>query len=182
MKHFYENIEGFSSFKEQGCFLHLLLHNLPVTKKLNVVEVGVYQGKGTAIWVVELINKNIDFNYTAIDHFKGSEEHNPEFDYYGTTKNNLRPIESFIEIMKSTSSDASRKFDDESLDLIYIDASHDYHSVLKDLQDWYPKLKTGGIICGDDYIDGWPGVVSAVNEFFSNKINKFGKQQWWVMK
>jgi predicted O-methyltransferase YrrM len=182
MKHFYQNISGFSSFKEQGCLLHLVLHNLPEIQKLKIAEVGVYQGRGTAIWVVELLNKNLDFEYTAIDHFMGSSEHDPEFGYYEATKNNLKPIDRFVKIMNQTSFEAAQNFDEESLDLIYIDASHDYDSVLNDLKSWFPKLKKGGIICGDDYIDGWPGVVSAVDEFFDSKINKFGIQQWWTIK
>ncbi|MFA6066476.1 MAG: class I SAM-dependent methyltransferase [Candidatus Babeliaceae bacterium] len=36
-------------------------------------------------------------------------------------------------------------------DLIYVDASHDEESVYKDIMAWYSKLKTHGIMCGDDW-------------------------------
>lgn len=45
-------------------------------------------------------------------------------------------------------------------DLIYIDANHEEKSVYNDIMAWYPKLKKGGIMCGDDY--GFLGVRKAV--------------------
>ena len=64
---------------------------------------------------------------------------------------------------------------------MYIDASHDYQSVKNDIESWITKVKPGGIICGDDYINGWPDVIRAVNEVFSkNKISIIGNQQWYV--
>lgn len=37
------------------------------------------------------------------------------------------------------------------VDLVYIDADHSYEMVSLDLQHWYPHVKSGGVICGDDY-------------------------------
>ena len=53
-------------------------------------------------------------------------------------------------------------------DWVYIDADHSYESVKKDLQHWYPQVKKGGFLCGDDY--GWShkstdGPKPAVDEF-----------------
>lgn len=42
---------------------------------------------------------------------------------------------------------------------------------MKDLNAWVPKIKKGGIVCGDDI--GWPGVKKAVDEFFSKKSKKY---------
>lgn len=36
-------------------------------------------------------------------------------------------------------------------DMVYIDADHDYNSVLKDIIAWTPKVKYDGILAGDDY-------------------------------
>jgi hypothetical protein len=49
-------------------------------------------------------------------------------------------------------------------DLIYIDASHDYEDVILDLRAYYPLLRSGGVMFGDDY-GSWAGVVRAVDEF-----------------
>ena len=57
-------------------------------------------------------------------------------------------------------------------DFIYIDGNHSYDFVKADLEAWWPKLKSGGAICGDDYQEGYYqvtsldfGVVKAVDEF-----------------
>jgi len=47
--------------------------------------------------------------------------------------------------------------------LIYIDGSHDYEDVTRDLQAYWPLLKPGGLMFGDDY--DWPDVSKAVNAF-----------------
>jgi hypothetical protein len=56
-------------------------------------------------------------------------------------------------------------FPDGKAGLIYIDADHRYESVKRDLNDWLPKLKQGGIMCGHDYGVEIFGVTQAVDEF-----------------
>ena len=51
-----------------------------------------------------------------------------------------------------------------SADALYLDASHEYEAVLQDLQHWFPIVRAGGMLWGDDYSD-WPGVRRAVDEF-----------------
>ena len=59
-------------------------------------------------------------------------------------------------------------FEKEYFDWVYIDADHSYDSVKEDLKHWYPQVKKGGFLCGDDY--GWShkltrGPKPAVDEF-----------------
>jgi hypothetical protein len=75
------------------------------------------------------------------------------------------------EIWRMTSLEAAVLIPDGSLDFAYIDARHDYESVLEDLGAWFPKVKPGGILAGHDYADiefgkNVFGVKSAVDEFF----------------
>lgn len=73
-------------------------------------------------------------------------------------------------LLKS-SIEASKDFEDNYFDFIYIDAWHSYESVKEDLNHWWPKLKVGGLMCGDDYMDfDCPGecrfgIIQAVEEF-----------------
>lgn len=39
----------------------------------------------------------------------------------------------------------------EQVDFVYIDGNHEYAFVKKDIELYYPKVKIGGIIGGDDY-------------------------------
>jgi len=61
-------------------------------------------------------------------------------------------------------------------DLIYIDARHDYLSVLKDIKAWYP---VGSMICGDDYDK--PTVKKAIDKLSTiyNRIVRYEDNFWW---
>jgi hypothetical protein len=76
------------------------------------------------------------------------------------------------EIWRTTSTEGAARVADRTLDFVYIDARHDYGSVLEDLEVWFPKVGPGGIVAGHDYLDGEVrgtayGVKSAVDEFFA---------------
>lgn len=57
----------------------------------------------------------------------------------------------FVQIYREYTFDAVKRFPDEYFDLVYVDADHSYEGCLKDMQDWYPKVKKGGFLTGDDY-------------------------------
>lgn len=58
-----------------------------------------------------------------------------------------------VHLIKNMSIDAARTFPDAHFDWIYIDALHTRRAVLQDLRAWYPKLRPGGLLSGDDYGD-----------------------------
>ena len=58
-----------------------------------------------------------------------------------------------VRVMRNFSFQAAAAFDDCSLDYVYVDAVHDYEGARRDLQDWWPKLRPGGIMAGHDYLD-----------------------------
>ena len=178
ISHFYEDIYGYSLYSAQGMLLEHLLDILK-NKRLTIAEIGVYKGRMTAMWNVELINRNVDYEYYAIDHFLGSDGILDAS--YDNALLNLKTIENRIKLIQNDSISESEKYEDEFFDIVYIDASHDYESVKKDLIHWYPKVKTGGIICGDDYSSRWKGVIEAVDEFFTSPVG-FILHQWFYKK
>jgi predicted O-methyltransferase YrrM len=53
----------------------------------------------------------------------------------------------------------------EPIDFLYVDADHSYEGCSADLQAWWPHLKVGGLLAGDDYDDPrQPGVTQAWDE------------------
>lgn len=54
-------------------------------------------------------------------------------------------------LMKMTSMEALKYFDDRSLDFVYIDGNHSFGYVAMDLMKWCRKVKKGGVIAGHDY-------------------------------
>lgn len=82
-------------------------------------------------------------------------------------------------MIRDTSVAASHLFADGSLDFVYLDAGHDKKSVKADLLAWYPKVKTGGLLIGDDYFDALfhfkdtPNSTTLVE--VKNTVDKFAK-------
>jgi hypothetical protein len=67
------------------------------------------------------------------------------------------------------------QFPDAYFDWIYIDGNHTYEGVKGDLTSFYPKIKAGGFITGDNYgdrPDWWwkDGVKRAVDEFAASGL------------
>ena len=176
MKHFFQDINGWSQQEDQGELIRMIIHEL--RPPLSICEVGIYKGRMTAMWTVELLNAGIPFTYMAVDHFDGRASASLDDDYYEETMKNLAPVLDYVSVIRSTSIDEAARHACE-FDVVYIDAGHDYDSVKADIGAWLPKVRKGGIICGDDYISGWDGVIRAVDEAFG-KVERIGNQQWYV--
>jgi hypothetical protein len=67
-------------------------------------------------------------------------------------------------LIRKKSAHAADFFADGSLDLVYIDGDHRPESVQRDLECWFPKVRLGGIICGDDF--NYPGASDVITNFF----------------
>ena len=183
MKHFYQKIQGW--FAYEFLYTHIV-NSCNFKDTYNFVEVGSWKGRSTAYMAVEIFNSYKKINFNCVDTWAGSDEHldksNTSYEplletpdgLYNHFIENLKPVESIITPIRKTSIEASRMFDDNSIDFIMIDAAHDYDNVKNDIMHWYPKLAPGGIIAGDDL--DWPGVTQAVTEYFNeNFINVHNK-------
>ena len=68
-----------------------------------------------------------------------------------TTLKIMAPHKGRYIVLRTYSVEAAASFLDESLDYVYLDGRHDYEGVKEDLEAWWPKLKVGGLLAGDDY-------------------------------
>jgi predicted O-methyltransferase YrrM len=81
--------------------------------------------------------------------------------------------------------EAASSFGPESVDLVYIDAAHDYENTATDIRTWLPKVRKGGILAGHDYrYDPQIQVYEAVNEIFGQdyKIETYPDSSWTIRK
>lgn len=71
-----------------------------------------------------------------------------------------------VEVHRSKSQFIYDHFPDKYFDWIYVDGSHNYKSVRRDLDLYYPKVKMYGFITGDDYrlVEKRKGLRDAVAE------------------
>eukprot|EP00241_Pyramimonas_parkeae_P012369 CAMPEP_0114225942 /NCGR_PEP_ID=MMETSP0058-20121206/962_1 /TAXON_ID=36894 /ORGANISM="Pyramimonas parkeae, CCMP726" /LENGTH=288 /DNA_ID=CAMNT_0001336623 /DNA_START=1199 /DNA_END=2062 /DNA_ORIENTATION=- len=66
-----------------------------------------------------------------------------------------------IDYINDFSIPASLKFENLSMDWIYIDGDHSYQSVSSDLRAWWPKLRVGGMFTGHDFCGKKSDLVGA---------------------
>jgi len=91
-----------------------------------------------------------------------------------------------VEIMRMLSHQAAAKVSDGSLDFVYIDAEHTYEACLADLRAWSPKVRSGGIVSGDDYryVDPrrskrWKPAFRGVNQAVEEFAGAQGLTEWF---
>ena len=94
----------------------------------------------------------------------------------------MEPFDNMTKI-KGWSYDVVSQFDDESLDVVYIDGTHTYDGVKRDIELYLPKVKKEGLICGHDYnTSPWEEVTEAIIEVLGKPHVKFADGSWLIFK
>jgi hypothetical protein len=75
-----------------------------------------------------------------------------------------------VKFLRWPSPDVSVLFEDGSLDAVLIDGDHDYGPVKADIAAWWPKIRSGGYLAGDDVDPDFPGCEKAWQEFFPDLV------------
>lgn len=152
MKHIYEEAQFEENWFTYPNFYREIVKKFPSGSKF--VEVGVWKGKSASYMCVEIANSNKNIEFYCVDNWKGSIEHlgNPELPkLYEIFTKNMEPVKDHYTPVKMNSLEAVNLFPNESLDFVFIDASHEYEDVKEDIKAWLPKVKIGGILAGHDY-------------------------------
>lgn len=136
-------------------------------RNLKVVEVGVFEARNAdnimkKLDVAEMVL--IDPYEEYVDYHELNEECG--FDLYKIKAEARKRMNKYgfkVKWIYEFSDQASQKLEDDYYDFIYIDGNHQYEYAKKDIELYYPKLKEGGILAGDN-IDN-DGVIKALGEF-----------------
>lgn len=185
MQHFYQDIQGWFTFP---MFYRKIVDRAQDGQRF--VEVGCWKGKSVVCLGVEIINSQKCITVDAIDTWEGSEEHlNVESPFYEPLLKqkdglynhflkNIEPLKQIIRPVRMNSVDAAQTYDNSSLDFVFVDASHDYENVIKDIRAWLPKIKVNGVLAGHDIIH--PPVKQAVIDEFKEDFHVHENENVWV--
>jgi len=180
MEHFYHKIPGWFSFR---AVYERAVREAPPGALF--VEVGAWKGRSAAFMAVELLNSGKPFKFDCVDHWLGSDnpKHTADPDVragtlYSTFLKNIAPVRSAINVVRLPSVEAAKLYPAECVYFCFIDAAHDYHSVRDDIAAWWPKVKAGGVLAGDDFLG--KGVSKAVKEMFTDL--EIGTGRHWKIK
>jgi len=145
---------------------------------------GVEVGTDTGRYAKDLCEGLANLKLTTIDPFLPYTEGDEIKDEQRSEAIYLEAVERLknfnCEVVRKTSMEAIKDFEDNSLDFVFIDGNHEYEYVLEDITEWSRKVKVGGIVYGHDYTENKNrkyGVIEAVNKYVSdNNINP-----WFVL-
>ena len=117
----------------------------------NILEIGSYVGMGSTQIFIELCEK-----VTCIENFSTGRYFEIELDGQKKTFNQLdlfNQATKFSKKLKLINGSSEEVFDNiknEEYDAVFIDGSHFYPDVLRDIKKYYFKVKKNGILIGDD--------------------------------
>lgn len=175
MDHIHQDIPGFLNFRE---VYDLALDRFP---QGHFVEIGAYCGKSAAYMAVEIVNRGLDIRLDVVDNWTGPGSHPEKYAGWKLLKQFrswTAPVGHVINVMPCGSPEAAALYDEASLDFVMIDGDHRYEAVLADIDAWWPKVRPGGLLTGDDY--HMAGVSRAVDERFGGSIERLGPA--WIME
>lgn len=125
------------------------------------VEIGSWMGQSIAVFCQELQNIGKTAEVWCVDTFKGEQNQPAHLTIVDDNGGSIRQVfdrntqaagvNEMIQVIAGDSAESAALFQDASLDAVYIDAAHDYDSVVKDLAAWFPKVKADGVLSGHDY-------------------------------
>jgi hypothetical protein len=144
---------------DYSAFYRALAQSLPDGGEF--VEIGSWMGQSISFFCQELQDTNKSVRVWCVDTFKGEQNQPSHLAMVEENGGSIREVferntkatgvRDMIEVIEGDSAESAASFADDSLDAVYIDAAHDYDSVVKDLAAWFPKVKADGIFSGHDY-------------------------------
>ena len=147
------NVPGWSGWRMRFEFSL----QVQINDNAHFLEIGAWKGQTSCLMAQLIKEKNKNIKFDVIDTWLGSQEdeHLNDIDLknnrlYEVFLEYTEPFKEYINPIRSTSVDASLLYQDNSIDFIFLDASHTTEDVTDDIKAWLPKIKEGGIIAGDD--------------------------------
>jgi hypothetical protein len=178
LTHFYHRIQGWPNQLPQ---IYAEAVKIAPQTGAHFVEIGCWKGASASAMCVEIINSGKEIKFDCVDTWGGSADDSTPIVHddsvYNEFLTNLESVSGYFNPIRMLSTEAAALYQDESLDFICIDASHDYENVKADILAWLPKLKSNGILAGDDY--PYPAVAKAVQEICPGHTGQIG---WWWTK
>ena len=154
MEHFYQDIPGWFSYE----YVYKSMIEQADDDSL-FVEIGSYKGKSTAFMCVEIANSGKKIRFECIDPMElmGGYLNMPQDEKDGYSfeefTQRLESVKDYYKLNRMTSNDAAKLYEDGSIDFLLIDGDHSYQGVYDDIVNYLPKMRSGGLIVGDDAYD-----------------------------
>jgi hypothetical protein len=155
--------------------------------KLVGVEVGVCLAHTTEAYAKGIKNLKklyaVD-NYPTFVDWDGSDWNKDRQDLMKkAAQEKMLAYKDKVEIHHVSSEEFVKTIEDESLDFVFIDGDHSFEAALKDFQNYYPKVKKGGIFGGHDIqLDSVRNALTYFLKERSNEVIGVSNSAWYLRK
>lgn len=155
---------------DSGKFLFSLCYMQEI--RGDVIEIGSWQGRSTS-FLARAVKESKNGNFYAIDHFKGNAGKEKLYTVDGKLSSlksnfiaNMKAfgLSEIVNLLDMINHDAAKKIEGHTIRFLFIDGDHTKQGVSKDIELFFPMLRKGSIVVFDDYFDGFPGLIEAVDE------------------
>lgn len=147
-----------------------------------VVEVGVYLGQLSRKFAsLPGLERLTLVDSWAAPYMKYDQTH---MNKIAASVKDWAAVEPHVTVLHMTSERATWEFDNESIDFWHTDGDHSHAGTYSDIFNWFPKVKQGSVMCGDNL--EIPTVRTAINAAADDlgvEWHEAGKGRiWWFRK
>jgi hypothetical protein len=142
--------------EEAGSRLDLWTRFVAETEARSVAEIGVYRGQFAARMLDDC--PGIE-TYYMVDPWRNLDDWNKPANrsdtvfegFFRESMERTSAHEAKRVVLRGTTTEVSGRVPDGSLDFAYVDGDHTLRGITVDLISWFPKLREGGWLGGDDF-------------------------------
>jgi len=162
-----------------------------IPKPATFVEIGSWMGKSSCFMAENIKAYAPHIKFYCVDIWTGSP-HKPEQQaivqkhggsIYKCFLHNMADagVLDYVVPLQLSSLDAVSLFKEKSLDFVFVDGDHRAGACLADMNAWWPKLKSGGVLAGHDIdlIEVYEDVVKFINKNTIAGIQWLHDQNCW---
>jgi predicted O-methyltransferase YrrM len=162
-----DGVEGWLHLDEGRRLYDAARHLADRGGPLTIVEIWSWKGRSSIALASGLVDSGREGTVWAIDPHTGSVEHVEQWGRVDTFAEYLANIGRSgvggrVSPLRLPSHEARPQFGDRSVDLLFIDGSHEYADVRRDIDDWMSALRAPAVVAFND--SSWPGVYRALRE------------------
>lgn len=151
------------------------------------VEIGVQRGYFTRRLAREGLKVYGVDPWLAYDDYRVNKRYQEKQDgIYVSAQENLKEFPNCT-LIRKTSMEAVKDFENNSIDFVYIDGHHGFKYVTEDIFEWSKKVRKGGVISGHDYAyskvkknENQPYILQ-VKYVIDAYTKAFRIDNWWVL-